>query len=99
MAGVTECGRSDLGTTYWRSGLYRERCYISSLPGDAKQLLWAVRAHWRVENSLQWVLDIAFREDESRVSNGHGPENLATMTQMALNLLRREASSKGGVKA
>ena len=75
------------------------RYYISSLPGDANQLLWAVREHWGIENSLHWVLDIAFREDESRVRKGHGPENLATMRHMALNLLRRETSSKGGVKA
>ena len=75
------------------------RYYISSLPGDAKELLWAVREHWGIENSLQWVLDIAFREDESRVRKGHGPENLATIRHMALNLLRRETSSKGGLKA
>ena len=75
------------------------RYYISSLPGDAKQLLWAVREHWGIENSLHWVLDIAFREDESRVRKGHGPENLATMRHVALNLLRRETTSKGGIKA
>jgi len=75
------------------------RYYISSLPGGAEQLLRAVREHWGIENSLHWVLDIAFREDESRVRKGHGPENLATMRHMALNLLRRETSSKGGVKA
>ena len=75
------------------------RYYISSLPGGAEQLLRAVRENWGIENSLHWVLDIAFREDESRVRKGHGPENLATMRHMALNLLRRETSSKGGVKA
>jgi len=75
------------------------RYYISSLPGDAEQLLWAVRTHWGIENSLHWVLDIAFREDESRVRKGHGPENLATIRHTALNLLRQETTSKGGVKA
>lgn len=75
------------------------RYFISSLPGDAEQLLWAAREHWGIEKSLHWVLDIAFREDESRVRKGHGPENLATMRHMALNLIRRETSSKGGVKA
>ncbi len=75
------------------------RYFISSLPGHAKELLWAVRDHRGIENSLHWVLDIAFREDESRVRKGHGPENLATMRHMALNLIRRETSSKGGVKA
>ena len=75
------------------------RYFISSLPGDAKQLLHAVREHWGIENSLPWVLDIAFREDESRVRKGHEAENLATMRHMALNLLRRETSSKVGVRA
>ena len=75
------------------------RYYISSLPGKAKQVLWAVREHWGIENRVHWVLDIAFREDESRVRKGHGPENLATMRHMALNLLRRETTSKGGIKA
>lgn len=75
------------------------RYYISSLPGDAQQLLWAVREHWSIENRVHWVLDIAFREDESRVRKGHGQQNLATMRHMALNLLGQETTSKGGVKA
>ena len=45
------------------------------------------------------MLDIAFREDESRVRKGNGPENLATIRHAALNLLRQETTSKGGVKA
>ena len=75
------------------------RYYISSLPGDAKQLLWAARQHWGIENCVHWVLDIAFREDESRVRKGHAQQNLATMRHMALNLLRQDTTSKVGVKA
>lgn len=75
------------------------RYYISSLPGDAEQLLWAVREHWGIENRVHWVLDVAFREDESRVRKGNGQQNLATMRHLALNLLRKETTSKGGVKA
>ena len=75
------------------------RYYISSLPSDAKQLLAATRGHWGIENSVHWVLDIAFREDESRVRKGNGAENLATLRRMALNLLKHETTSQGGVAA
>jgi len=63
------------------------RYFISSLAPDAEEILRAVRAHWRVENSLHWSLDIAFREDESRVRIGHAGQNLALVRKLALNLL------------
>lgn len=75
------------------------RYYISSLPCDAKRLLQAIRTHWSIENRLHWVLDIAFREDESRVRKGHGQQNLTTLRRMALDLLRQADSVKGGIKA
>jgi predicted transposase YbfD/YdcC len=75
------------------------RYYISSLSGDAQQFGQAVRAHWGIENSVHWVLDIAFREDESRVRKGNGAQNLAILRHIALNLLRQEKSAKCGVKA
>jgi predicted transposase YbfD/YdcC len=66
------------------------RYYLSSLPPDARLLGRAIRAHWGIENRLHWVLDSAFREDDSRFRAGHGPENLAIVRHFALNLLRRE---------
>lgn len=75
------------------------RYFISSLAPDAEEILRAVRAHWRVENSLHWSLDIAFREDESRVRIGHAGQNLALVRKLALNLLRREKTAKMGIKA
>jgi predicted transposase YbfD/YdcC len=51
------------------------RYYITSVENDAKLILRAARRHWGIENGLHWVLDIAFREDESRVRQGHAAED------------------------
>lgn len=74
------------------------RYYICSAQGTATEILEAARGHWSIENSLHWVLDMAFREDECRVRKGHGAENLARLRHMALNLLKRDESIKIGVK-
>jgi len=73
--------------------------YITSLDNDARSILAAKRAHWGIENELHWVLDVAFREDDSRVRQGNADQNLAVMRHMALNLLKQEKTAKGGVKA
>ncbi|HEY3078973.1 MAG TPA: ISAs1 family transposase, partial [Chloroflexota bacterium] len=52
-----------------------------------------------IENRLHWVLDIAFREDDSRVRTGHAAENFAVLRRIALNLLRQERSVQAGIKA
>lgn len=75
------------------------RYFIASLSANAQHLLSVVRTHWQVENSLHWVLDMAFREDDSRVRKDHGPQNFAVLRQLALNLLKRETSTKAGIKA
>ena len=64
------------------------RYYLSSFPLDAKLFAHAVRCHWHVENRLHWVLDVVFHEDLSRLRSGAGPQNMATIRHMAMNLLR-----------
>ena len=67
----------------------RERCfYLSSLTLNADLLARAVREHWHVENRLHWILDVVFHEDLSRLRSGNGPQNMATVRHIALNLLR-----------
>jgi len=74
------------------------RYYISSLTSDAQRLNHAVRSHWLVENSLHWVLDIAFLEDNCRIRKDHAPQNMAVLRHMALNLLTQETTLKIGIK-
>lgn len=75
------------------------RYFISSWHGDAQQALQYVREHWHIENNLHWVLDIAFREDASRIRNQHAPQNMATLRHLALNLLKQDTTLKVGIAA
>ena len=64
------------------------RFYITSLTLAAIMIGPMIRAHWAIENSLHWVLDMIFRDDECRVRTGDAPENLSTCRRVACNLLR-----------
>jgi len=75
-----------------------DRHFIGSATAKASQALRASRTHWQIENALHWVLDIAFREDESRIRKGHGAQNFALLRHIALNALKRETSVKLGIK-
>jgi hypothetical protein len=70
----------------------------TSLPSQAARGLWAMRTHWSIENQLHWVLDVAFREDASRVRVGDASEIVAVLRPIALNLIRHERSCKGGIQ-
>ena len=76
----------------------QSRYYISSLKAPAEKMLEAVRQHWSIENSLHWILDVSFREDQCRVRKDHAPQNLATLRQISHNLLEKETSVKTGVQ-
>ena len=78
---------------------HERRYYISRLSADAQELNRVIRSHWSIENSLHWVLDIAFREDDSRIRKDHAPENMATLRHIALNLLKQDKSIKVGIKS
>jgi predicted transposase YbfD/YdcC len=64
------------------------RHFLLSVPLPADKLLSVVRSHWSIENQLHWVLDVVFDEDRARNRKDHGPENLAILRKLALNVLR-----------
>lgn len=74
------------------------RLYITSLEPVAKRIGDTVRAHWGIENSLHWVLDIAFNEDNGAKENPNAVENFSIINRIALNLLKNDKSKKVGVK-
>ena len=91
---MVESERTENGKTSTQT-----RYFISSLSDDARKLLSGVRTHWGIENSVHWVLDVAFSEDDSRVRTGNAAENFSVLRRMALNMLKRESTSKGGIAA
>ncbi len=74
-----------------------QRCYLLSAPLSAAALARAVRGHWGIENRLHWVLDVSFGEDACRVRTDHGPQNLAVLRHVALNLLRLERTRQSSI--
>jgi len=93
-AGMVQAERR-VGTEVSRETRY----YISSLAASARTLNDAVRSHWGIENTVHWVLDRAFRADESRVRTGESAHNLAVLRHSALNLLRKEKTARCGITA
>lgn len=75
------------------------RYYISSIANDVTEFSRAVRAHWSIENSLHWRLDVVFREDDSRQRIGHSARVFSQFRRIALSLLNREKSTKMSLRA
>lgn len=97
--GVVEAVREHKG----QSSVER-RYYLSSLSVDVRRFARAVRSHWSIENQLHWVMDVNFKEDQSRARSGYASENLATLRRWALNLIKadqqkKKRSLKGRMKA
>ena len=90
--GMVEAERREKGKV-----THETRDYLTSL-GDAATFGRAVRAHWGIENRLHWVLNIAFREDESRARQGASAANLVVLRHIALNLFKQERTAKVGIK-
>ena len=67
------------------------RYYVSSLEANASKISHAIRCHWHIENSLHWVMDVTFIDDDSKIRRGVAAENISVMRHLALNLLRKES--------
>ena len=67
---------------------FETRYYVSSATLSAVGAAEAVRSHWAIENSLHWVLDVTFGDDQSRLRTGHGAKNMAVIRHFAINLVR-----------
>jgi predicted transposase YbfD/YdcC len=72
--------------------------FISSLPPKVKTFAKAVRDHWGIENRVNWILDVTFAEDKSRIRSDHGPENLAMFRRLALSILQNDSTVKDSLK-
>lgn len=78
-------------------GRFETRYYVSSAKLTAVRAAEAVRTHWAIENSLHWVLDVTFGDDQSRLRKGHGARNMAVVRHFAINLVR-VAKDKRSIK-
>lgn len=72
--------------------------FITSLPTRVRNLSKRVRAHWGIENSQHYVLDVTFGEDASRIRKGSGPEISSAIRRLALNILQRDTSLKDSIR-
>jgi predicted transposase YbfD/YdcC len=75
------------------------RYYLLSLSLDAQRFAEVVRGHGGIENQLHWILDVGFREDDSRATQGYSADNLAVIRHLTVNLLTQEKTAKGGTRA
>jgi predicted transposase YbfD/YdcC len=81
------------------SGKVEIRYFLSSCHDDATVLVQAIRRHWTIENGLHWVLDVTFREDDSRVRDRTAARNLAILRKIAINLMGRDRTPRISMRA
>ncbi len=94
--GVIVSKREELGKV---PTLSRNYFIYSQKDATAADLLRIKRAHWSIENNLHWMLDVTFKEDNSRARTDNAAENLNILRKQALQLMRQEASIKGSMRS
>ena len=88
IRGVSGTGKVEAETRY----------FLTSCGDDPAVLVRAIRRHWSIENALHWVLDVTFREDDSRVRDRTAARNLALLRRIALNLVARDRGSRTSLR-
>ena len=91
-AGLKTCVVIESSRTTEGKTTTEKRYYISSIENSAESLNKIIRAHWGVENSLHWIMDVVFGEDYSRVRTANGAENVSLIKHVALNKLQAAKS-------
>lgn len=91
-AGLNTCVLIESKRTVGDTTTTEKRYYISSIESSADVLNKIIRAHWGVENSLHWIVDVVFGEDYSRVRTANGAENMSLIKHVALNKLQAAKS-------
>ena len=81
------------------SGTVEIRYFLSSCRDDPTVLVQAIRRHWTIENGLHWILDVTFRDDDSRVRDRTAARNLAVLRKIAVNLIGRDRASRISIRA
>lgn len=98
--GLSAIGLVDAARHLGDGSVEREqRSYLLSRRLSAQQFAQAVRHHWGIENRVHWLLDVAVREDDSRVRVGHAAETFAVLRRLALHLLQQDTMARCGIKA
>lgn len=87
---IRVCSRTELKDRCRRDTRY----YISSAKLSAERAAQAIRGHWMIENALHWVLDVVFKDDQSRLRKGHGAQNMAIVRHFAINLVRASTDKR-----
>jgi predicted transposase YbfD/YdcC len=91
--------KSEESHAYLAKGLSPlERPFVSSLPSDAEKFAHTVRGYWGIENTLHYVLDVAYREDACRIRDGYSPQNMNLIRKIALTAARSDKDSKTNAK-
>jgi len=75
-----------------------KRYHISSIGADAMLYAEAVRGHWSIENNFNWIMDVVFKEDKSRIRKDNATENMAVIRRIVMNIVKTSNKLTGSIR-